>query len=154
MARKKKTLEERFWPKVEKRGPEECWEWKRARTGNQYGAIGTGETRPPNTTVVIPAHHAAFLLHHGRLPEKGKVLRHTCDNMVCCNPAHLVEGTHADNMRDMAERGRVRRHVLNEVHKDEIVRRRKTYGHSHSRLARDFGVQTSTISRLLKRREH
>lgn len=32
--------------------------------------------------------------------------RHTCDYPPCVNPRHLIDGTHADNMADMAERGR------------------------------------------------
>lgn len=38
--------------------------------------------------------------------DPGPVLRHRCDNPPCINPAHLEPGTQADNVRDMAERGR------------------------------------------------
>ncbi|MFW6176500.1 MAG: HNH endonuclease [Thermoplasmatota archaeon] len=38
--------------------------------------------------------------------EKGKVLRHKCDNPRCCNPAHLETGTIKENQQDMKRRGR------------------------------------------------
>lgn len=37
---------------------------------------------------------------------KGKVVRHTCDNPSCVNPAHLVLGTTKDNAADRQTRGR------------------------------------------------
>ena len=37
---------------------------------------------------------------------KGEVVRHTCDNRACCNPAHLVKGFQIDNVRDCIDRGR------------------------------------------------
>lgn len=36
----------------------------------------------------------------------GLLVRHTCDNPPCCNPAHLITGTQAQNTADMMERGR------------------------------------------------
>ena len=35
-----------------------------------------------------------------------EVLRHTCDNKWCINPSHLIEGTHADNVKDRVDRDR------------------------------------------------
>lgn len=43
---------------------------------------------------------------YGWLPE---VVLHRCDNPPCYNPAHLLPGTQADNMRDMARKGRGRK---------------------------------------------
>lgn len=33
----KRTVEERFWEKVERRGPDECWLWLGGKTGGGYG---------------------------------------------------------------------------------------------------------------------
>jgi hypothetical protein len=86
----------RFWAKVDHRGPDECWPWMRGKFPGGYGSfwIGGRDHR---------AHRIAYAIVHGSLPLVG---RHLCDNPPCCNPAHILDGTHADNSRDMVARGR------------------------------------------------
>ena len=91
-----KTLEERFWEKVDMRGEDECWPWKAAVDKDGYGRI-TLEYRSEQ------APRLAFFLDHGYWPN---VCRHSCDNPPCCNPKHLLDGTHADNSADKISRGR------------------------------------------------
>lgn len=76
-------------------GQDACWPWAGPRFRTGYGRIGHHGY----------AHRVVYVLAHGAIPS-GNVVRHTCDNPPCCNPAHLVAGTHADNMADMVARGR------------------------------------------------
>lgn len=67
-----------------------CWEWQRSinpQTG--YGQIGSA----PYT-----AHKLAFTLWNEREP--AGVVRHQCHNKRCCNPRHLLDGTHRENWQD------------------------------------------------------
>lgn len=93
---------ERFWEKVDRRSPDECWPWLgRARTSFGYGAFAIGRDRANR------AHRIAWELTNGPVPV-GLSALHRCDNPPCCNPAHLFLGTQADNIADMVAKGRHR----------------------------------------------
>ncbi len=95
---------ERFWSKVQRAGDDECWYW-RAGIVKGYGQFWIAGKNHY-------AHRVSYLLTHGWMPE---TVRHSCDNPPCCNPAHLIAGTQADNMRDKHDRGRA--YPMSEVRK-------------------------------------
>lgn len=51
------------------------------------------------------AHRVLYELEHGPLPSH-IVVMHDCDNPPCCRLDHLKAGTHADNQRECAAKGR------------------------------------------------
>lgn len=96
-----RTPEQRFWLKVDKRGPVpahtpelgRCWLWTaniNPKTG--YGAFARRHGEG------IDAHRFSYELAHGSIPEKHDV-HHKCHVRHCVNPAHLEAVTRADNMR-------------------------------------------------------
>jgi len=95
----------RFWSKVVKAGPDECWLWQGAiHTKQGYGNFRATPYKDGN----ISAHIASWFLSTGAWPQEGLFVLHSCDTPLCVQPAHLFLGTHTDNMQDMANKGRQR----------------------------------------------
>lgn len=150
--RRKIPIEERFWAKVEIGGPTDCWPWRAATGTHGYGVIGTGDGG------TITTHRLAYLITNGSIPDArgshGGVVMHTCDNRRCCNPAHLVAGSQADNLRDMHTKGRRKnpgmrpecaRTAKLDWEKVREIRRRWGEGERGVSISLDFGVMPSTI---------
>ena len=100
-----KTIEERFWSKVDKTpgyGPDgDCWFWAGAKNDGGYGKITANGRR------AYRAHRLSYELVHGPIPE-GQCVLHRCDIRACVRPEHLFLGTVADNNKDTAHKGRIR----------------------------------------------
>lgn len=96
---------ERFWAKVDV-GQDGCWAWLGARKKNGYGTYSFGS----NTKHYVQhAHRLAFCLSRKETIPAGMHVLHTCDNPICCRPAHLYLGSRSDNMKDMHAKGRGRK---------------------------------------------
>ena len=158
------SVYERFWAKVVK--SEGCWLWTATRLSGKF-AYGIFRIGSRNQT----AHRVAWQLTYGPIPI-GMCVLHRCDNPPCVNPQHLFLGTEADNVRDCENKGRGNHpagalngkhtHPESRAHGERNGRAKLTGqnveeirclyasgGHTHRSLARQFGVQRSTIYRLL-----
>jgi len=96
------ALVERFWSKVDRRGPDECWQWL-ASLRKSYGQFGSLRNRWK-----AQAHRFAWEIVHGPI-QQGLFVLHRCDNPPCVNPDHLYLGTQGDNMRECTRKGRRQR---------------------------------------------
>lgn len=89
----------RFWSRVEVRKQHQCWPWRYDSTKEGYGEFRSV------SGINFLAHRFSYRIGNGSI-ERGMVIRHACDNPLCCNPNHLIQGTHQDNVADRVSRGR------------------------------------------------
>ena len=113
VGRPAKSLQQRFWERVNKDGPkpdqsvpayvglDKCWLWTGALDQDGYGRIGIGGSK----CLTLRAHRCSFELHGGVLPE-GHVAMHKCDNPTCVNPSHIQPGTIEENNKDAKTKSR------------------------------------------------
>lgn len=135
-------LIERFTAKYEACPMSGCWLWTDCLNRQGYGRIfimGRGS---------VTAHRLSYELHRGPVPS-GLYVCHRCDTRTCVNPAHLFLGTHADNMRDMAEKGRGNKSPNAELIAEIAAREAAGEWVNRRAEAERIGVHTSVLSRHL-----
>ena len=100
------TAEERFWPKVDKRGPDDCWPWLAGCNDDGYGSFALVPSKR-----TVSAQRAAWILTYGEEPPPDRELDHVCHTRAksscpggkaclhrkCVNPGHLEPVTTGEN---------------------------------------------------------
>ena len=145
---------QRFFNFVEK--TDSCWVWLGSTVGG-YGNFGLeGGT--------VRAHRFSYEMYKSQIPKtKNKhdyCVLHTCDNPLCVNPEHLKLGSQIENILDRHKKGRdyKPKGLFNPAaklnyEKAEIIRAEyESGGTSLPKLAKKYGVGTSTIYRVIKKK--
>lgn len=100
----------------------------------------------------LRCHRLAWAEANGPIPD-GMYILHKCDVRTCINPAHLFLGTHADNMRDMTEKGRraiTASGVMHHAAKltDEIVRAIRADPRRRREIGAEYGLSDNHVGRI------
>ena len=145
------TFLNRFWSKVSKNPDDNgCLIWLGSRVNGRYGKISSGG----RFGLMLLAHRVAYEIATGIDPGNLKVL-HSCDNPICCNPAHLSLGSSLDNSQDMVSKNRQskgERVPSAKLKSDSIPQIRALYatgGYSQKAIALMFGVSQGAIFRVV-----
>ena len=134
----------RFWASVSNKSLEhECWEWQKGLTVAGYGKV---KMRPKTLT----AHRVAYVIANKESPS---LIMHSCDNRKCVNPAHLMAGTHKENMADMARKGRQAfgdRHGRTHLSDEDVSKLRLMYaeGAKMKAIAAHFGIKKGSVTNI------
>lgn len=152
VARVLETYEARFWSKVRKQGPDECWEWSGHRWPKGYGVFRDCGG------VLGPAHRVAYEMEVGGIPP-GYFVMHCCDNPPCVNPRHLMIGTAQENNADRDAKGRQvaprgSQHGMARMTEDKVrtIRELVTQGFMQAEVARQVGVSAAVVSSVVLRK--
>ena len=149
------SIAERFWPKVDKRGVDECWKWL---ASTQKFGYGTFNLRGK----IQLAHRISWMLHNGPIPKgkgyHGTCVLHHCDNPPCVNPKHLFLGTNNDNMADKVKKGRIANNIGEQncnakLTWEQVCEIRVRYakgGITQTKLGDEFGVTNQNISDIIR----
>jgi hypothetical protein len=111
-----------------------CWVWLLSLDRKGYGQLHVD--RIPKR-----AHRVYYERAKGPIPDD-LPLDHLCRNRACVNPAHLEPVTMAENIR----RGERVTLTASDVRE---IRRRRAAGEMQKSIAAEFGVDPSTVSKVV-----
>jgi len=144
-----KKYVDRFWSRVDKSYDNGCWKWAAGKNGDGYGVIRVNGR-------MESAHRVSWVIHNKKDIPKGMTVCHTCDNPPCINPSHLFLGTHFDNMRDMAEKGRANKPIgekngRNKLTEKEVIEIFYAKG-VYRIIGAKYGITRSLVGQIKRKR--
>lgn len=94
---------DKFWSKVDKNGPQGCWDWIGYLNKDGYGKISFRENKKK---ILMSCHRISYTLEKGAILDDSLVM-HLCNRPSCVRPDHLALGTPKDNIAYAASLNRM-----------------------------------------------
>lgn len=141
----------RFWSKIDRRGPDDCWEWRATRNSQGYGRFRIGDS-------LYRAHRIALAVTYG---DTKLLICHRCNNPACCNPKHLYAGTQKDNIQQCYAEGRNRHgdnrgenHGNAKLVESDIceIRRLRVDGWLLREIAEEYDISFQQVSKVCRKK--
>lgn len=153
MGKHNRTFEERLEERSIPEPNSGCLLWTGAVDHSGHGVFSYWEN---GRSITTSPHRLAYQLYCGTIPD-GKQVRHRCDVPSCINPAHLLTGTHQDNMDDMAARKRANGFKPGSNHRrskltEEDVKSIRASSKTGIELARQYKISTANVSVIRSRK--
>ena len=139
------VLKSKFFDHIQPEPMSGCWLWDGTVDRDGYGVI---QYKPK----FILAHRWSYEFYVGKI-SPGLLVRHNCDNPGCCNPSHLLVGTHVDNNKDRDRRNRQAKgecHGSSKLTSGEVkdIRNRASAGEKHRHIASNYKITAGTVSNI------
>ena len=146
LVRPSHVYDQRFLAKVQRDPSSGCWIWTGALNNMGYGKFKVGDS-------VVYAHRYSAV-RWANVDSSAAEICHRCDTPACVNPEHLFVGRHADNMADMARKGRSTQGVKHPGAKlgVEQVRQIRAEERRSIEIAAQFGVSRTCVDNIRSRR--
>jgi hypothetical protein len=85
-----------------------CTHWDAGKHKQGYGMVGAIRISD-GEDIMVTTHRVAARIKYGRAIDSKEMVLHTCSNMACMNPDHLIIGDRND-MQDIMVQNRRHRH--------------------------------------------
>lgn len=142
-------LQARYWSKVQKGAPDDCWTFTGACTSTGYGVVNIRLARGQYRKV--RAHVFALMSHTGEVNNRDVLHSLKCTTKLCVNPHHLRWGDKRQNGLDERDLGRVPGQKLTWDQVDQI-REMLEAGYPQTGIGILFGIDQTTVSNIKRQK--
>lgn len=138
------TVQRRFWGKVQKGAPDDCWLYLGAPESSGYGVVSLRLGH--RNYKKVKAH--VFALMTATQQVNNQMVLHSlrCTTKLCVNPSHLRWGNNAENSWDERDLGKVPGQKLTWDDVDQIREMLEEGIYTQAQIGTIFGVNQKTIS--------